>query len=148
MVSRKERYKKPRVLRRGSQLERALTVLDPEDYLVSVEGIMPPTTRADCVNGLRPCPWVGCRWHTYLHVSERGSIWIAHPERLPWEMQAGESCVLDLVEQLCREGSGNRLSSSRYSHRRIGLLFGLTKERTRQIEHEALRRLKSAAGSI
>jgi hypothetical protein len=29
-----------------------------------------PKTRGDCVNGPRPCPWVGCRHHLYVDVKE------------------------------------------------------------------------------
>jgi hypothetical protein len=34
-----------------------------------------PTTRAECINGPRPCPYVGCAFHLFLNVnSETGEI--------------------------------------------------------------------------
>ena len=41
-----------------------------------------PTTRVDCENGMRPCPWVGCRYHLYLDVDKRGRISFNHANSL------------------------------------------------------------------
>lgn len=89
-----------------------------------------PRCRADCVDGLRPCPWVGCRYHLYLYVLASGKIrynfgnpWDAGG-CWPWEM--GETCVLDLARQ-----GGLTL-------REIGVLMNVTRERIRQIQAGAL----------
>jgi hypothetical protein len=36
-----------------------------------VETEFRPRTRGDCVDGPRPCPWVGCRYHLALDVADR-----------------------------------------------------------------------------
>jgi hypothetical protein len=81
-----------------------------------------PLTRGDCVNGIRPCPWVGCKYHLYLEV--RGNKILA-PNVDPWELE--DSCSLDLAEK--RQGM---------TLDEIGTIFGLTRERVRQIQHIAL----------
>ncbi len=64
-----------------------------------------PRTRADCLNGPRPCPWVGCRHHLYVHaVMATGELVLRRPELEPWELE--ESCSLDVADRgpgtLCR----------------------------------------------
>ena len=86
-----------------------------------------PQTRGDCREGPRPCLWVGCRYNLYLEVNRSGSIVVHDPDREPWEL--AESCALDVAER-----GGTSLEQ-------IGRLFGLTRERVRQIESAALRKL-------
>lgn len=91
-----------------------------------------PRTRAECVDGPRPCPFAGCRWNLFLDVSPKsGAIKFNFPELELWEM--GESCTLDLAER-----GGLTLES-------VGAVMNLTRERVRQLEGEALMR---AAKSI
>ena len=46
-----------------------------------VEEIEHPETRADCVGGARPCPFVSCKHHLYLDVSARtGAIKLNFPD--------------------------------------------------------------------
>ena|SRR5882757_525715 len=33
-----------------------------------------PQTRADCAQQPRPCPWISCRYHLLLDVSENGQL--------------------------------------------------------------------------
>lgn len=54
-----------------------------------------PRTRADCMDGPRPCPWVGCRHHLYLEVKPNGSIVLNRPGLEPWELE--HSCSLDVA---------------------------------------------------
>lgn len=35
-------------------------------------------TRADCIDGPRPCPWVGCRLHLAIEVAEDGTLYNRH----------------------------------------------------------------------
>lgn len=53
-----------------------------------------PRTRADCKDGARPCPWIGCRHH--LLNDEHDDV----PARVLSLPVIGEhSCVLDVVEE-------------------------------------------------
>jgi len=84
-----------------------------------------PTTRSDCKNGPRPCPWVSCRYNLYLDVnSETGSLKINFPDREPWECQ--HSCALDIAEE------------GELTFEQIGDVMNLTRERIRQIIAEVL----------
>lgn len=83
-----------------------------------------PRTRGECVDGPRPCPWVGCRHHLYLEVMDQGHI------KLPWGLRdledLPETCSLDVADR-----GGQRL-------REVGLVMNVTRERIRQIETHAL----------
>ena len=83
-----------------------------------------PRTRGECVDGARPCPWVGCRQHLYLDVTRAGNLQLNFPDLEPDEM--GESCALDLADR-----GENSLED-------IGAAMGVTRERARQIETQAL----------
>lgn len=52
-----------------------------------------PRTRADCVDGPRPCPWLGCRFHVDLDVNPSGSVSLRDPVTAPAE----PSCTLDVA---------------------------------------------------
>lgn len=89
-----------------------------------------PRTRADCQDGPRPCPWVGCREHLYLQVSEdTGHIKL--PACEPWEMQ--ETCALDVAEQ-----GGMTLEA-------VAILLGVTRERVRQLEARGIKLMLAGA---
>ena len=95
-----------------------------------------PRSRSECINGLRPCPWVRCKYHLYLDVIPRKS----GPGRICYNFlnsdeepgsvsDMSETCVLDLVE------NGRSLSLEE-----IGTILRLTRERIRQIENTALKK--------
>lgn len=90
-----------------------------------------PRTRGDCVDGPRPCPFVGCKYHLYLDVTEAGAIKLNHPDKEPWELD--ETCALDVAD---RDGT---------TLERVGQLVGITRERVRQIEAKASRRMSRNA---
>lgn len=84
-----------------------------------------PTTRLECVDGPRPCPWVACRYHLYLDVnSKTGSLAIYKPASEVIDMK--ESCALDVAD-----AGGKTLEE-------IGAIFNCTRERVRQEEEIAL----------
>lgn len=90
-----------------------------------------PKTRADCVDGIRPCPFVSCKYHLYLDVKdETQSIKLNFPHLEVWEME--HSCALDVSEQ-----GGLTLEE-------VGHILNLTRERVRQVEVGGLDRLKTA----
>jgi hypothetical protein len=86
-----------------------------------------PRTRAECVAGPRPCPWVGCRFHLWGEVSDAGGLTIFRPEVDPLDMD--DTCALDLADR-----GGMTLEE-------VADRFNLTRERIRQIEDMALRKL-------
>jgi hypothetical protein len=88
-----------------------------------------PVTRGDCIDGERPCPYVSCRYHLYLDVTKSGAVKLTFPNLEPDQMS--ESCALDVID---REGA--------VILARVGHCFGVTRERVRQIETRAYRKLK------
>lgn len=90
-----------------------------------------PKTRADCINGVRPCAFVGCRHHNYLEIlppDTRGRVGIrfairGEPDELP------ESCSLD------------RADKGPASLDEIAAIHNVTRERARQLEQQGLRAL-------
>ena len=92
-----------------------------------------PPNRSICENGVRPCPYVSCRYHLYLDVRGDGVLRINFPEREPEELMA--SCALDMSED------GPRTLDQ------VAALMGMSKERARQIEATAFAKLRVALGS-
>ena len=89
-----------------------------------------PRTRAECVEGPRPCPYVSCKHHLYIDVSPRtGAIKLNFPDLEVWEM--GESCALDVADR-----GGTTLED-------VGAIMNLTRERIRQVEVKALAKLEA-----
>jgi len=87
-----------------------------------------PLERAKCVDGPRPCPYVGCRYHLYLDVSRRtGSIKLNFPDLEVWELAV--SCALDVAD----DGAATLED--------VGAIMNVTRERIRQLEIDALARL-------
>src|SRR5258707_4819917 len=93
-----------------------------------------PTTRAECRDEARPCPWVACKHHLYLDINpETGSIKINFPDLEPWELQ--HTCALDVAER-----GGITLEE-------VGEIMNLTRERIRQVEVRGLLKLKMGSPS-
>src|SRR5581483_2633770 len=89
-----------------------------------------PRTRAECVDGPRPCPYVSCQHHLFLDVSARtGAIKLNFPDLEVWEMN--ESCALDVADR-----GGTTLED-------VGAIMNLTRERIRQVEVRALAKLEA-----
>lgn len=100
--------------------------------LYQEEAVERPRTRGDCFRVPRPCPFVSCRHHLYLEVLPRtGRLQLAFPNREPWELE--ESCSLDVADR------GDATLE------RVGEAIGVTRERVRQLEHQALGRLARVA---
>jgi len=89
-----------------------------------------PRTRAECVDGPRPCPYVSCQHHLFLDVSNRtGAIKLNFPDLEVWDMN--ETCALDVADR-----GGTTLED-------VGAIMNLTRERIRQVEVKALARLEA-----
>lgn len=95
--------------------------------------VLRPKKRSECVEGIRPCPFVGCRNNLYLEVTTKGGLKMNFPELEPGDMNPHESCVLDVAD------SG---AQSLYA---VGRLLNVTRERARQLEDAALARVTVAA---
>ena len=88
-----------------------------------------PVTRADCVDGPRPCAFVSCKFHLYLDVKdETQSIKLNFPHIEVWEME--HSCSLDVAER-----GGLTLEQ-------VGAIMNLTRERIRQVEGAGMEKLR------
>jgi hypothetical protein len=93
-----------------------------------------PTSRAECREEMRPCPWVACKHHLYLDINpETGSIKINFPDLEPWELK--NTCALDVAER-----GGITLEE-------VGEIMNLTRERIRQVEVRGLLKLKMGSPS-
>ncbi|MBM7115223.1 sigma factor-like helix-turn-helix DNA-binding protein [[Archangium] primigenium] len=106
--------------------------VDPEegDLLQAVDS-QRPKTRADCVNGARPCLFVSCKHNLYLDVNpETGSIKLNFPDKEIWELE--HTCALDVAEK-----GGITLEE-------VGAIMNLTRERIRQVETRGLLKLREA----
>lgn len=114
-----------------------------------------PRTRGDCVNGIRPCPWVGCRHHLYLDVhAETGAITLNFPAKdddgktsRPGDRRGPEDSAVP-VWQLKHSCSLDVADLGGLNGPEMGDLLELTKERIRQIEVSALGHLRGYAGEL
>ena len=96
-----------------------------------------PRTRGDCIDGVRPCPFVGCRYSLHLDVNpETGSVKLNFATREPWEMPADESCALDVADR------------GPHTLEQVGELMNITRERSRQLEVKALHHTKAAIADL
>ena len=81
-------------------------------------GVVRPRTRADCVNGPRPCPFVSCRHHLAIDITGRGSLRVDKRELADMP----ETCSLDVADR------------GETTLEEIGRILGFSsKERARQI---------------
>jgi hypothetical protein len=89
-----------------------------------------PTTREECKDMERPCPFVSCKYHLYIDVHPvRGSIKLNFPDVDVWEMT--ETCALDVADR-----GGITLEE-------VGEIMNLTRERVRQVETAGLAKLQA-----
>lgn len=95
-----------------------------------------PRTRAECIDGPRPCPWVGCRYNLHLDVTPAGSLRLNFPGVEPEEMPPTGSCALDLADAGPRDDYA------------VGERLNVVRERVRQIVVEALGKLAAAHGNL
>jgi hypothetical protein len=136
-VSRKIRRRRRRTRPRSKTI--AMKRLTREELRVGAAMYPPvdiarPTTRAECKEEMRPCPWVACKHHLYLDINpETGSIKINFPDLEPWELK--HTCALDVAER-----GGITLEE-------VGEIMNLTRERIRQVEVRGLLKLKMGSPS-
>ena len=108
-----------------------LTDTERAELAEALNDVERPRRRADCINGPRPCPFVGCEHHLYLDVNpQSGTIKLNFPG-LDVDQMA-ETCALDVAD---RGGA---------SLEEVGALVNLTRERIRQLEFAGLAKLRAA----
>jgi len=128
----RRRSRRKRAVRGRSICVKRLSKLELEvgRLLFPVEELERPATRADCVHGERPCPFVSCAHHLYLDVfAKTGAIKINFPDLEVWEMV--DSCALDVADR-----GGTTLEEA-------GAMMNLTRERIRQLEVGAMAKLEA-----
>ncbi len=136
-VSRKIRRRRRRTRPRSKTI--AMKRLTREELRIGAMMYPPvdiprPTTRAECREEARPCPWVACKHHLYLDINpETGSIKINFPDLEPWDLK--HTCALDVAER-----GGITLEE-------VGEIMNLTRERIRQVEVRGLLKLKMGSPS-
>jgi hypothetical protein len=95
------------------------------------DAIPRPKTRAECMDGPRPCPWASCKHHLALEPSPTGTLVVLFPDRDADEIP--ETCSLDFADR-----GGATLNE-------VAKALGVTRERVRQMEERALRKLADHA---
>lgn len=106
-----------------------------------VETDQRPRTRGDCAGGLRPCPWVGCRYHLasdYRPASRDVTI----RRRIVGERGCSDAHAADLVLQMAQTCALDVADDGPTTLEVTGSLFELTRERVRQLEEKALLKLR------
>ena len=127
--------------RRSLPVVEPTPVMLPDDPLLAAMGqalvepkpvsLTRPRSRAECAGGVRPCPWVSCRYHLYLDVRADGVLRVNFPDKEPDELPI--SCALDVA------GDGPRTLDA------IAGLMGMSKERARQLEAAGMESMRRAA---
>jgi len=122
-----------------------------------------PKTRAQCENGPRPCPWYGCKYHLGLDVEATGTIRFNLPSDGDRKTKRGKyfteqrlghltpKTIKTIDDQLLTRFSETPTcaldvaNDGGLSLDAVGSLLGVTRERTRQIELVAIRKLRKEA---
>jgi transcriptional regulator with XRE-family HTH domain len=114
-----------------------------------------PRTRAECANGIRPCPFVACSEHLLLRVTRHGLPVVdgktysnsCGPHRVDWERV--EEHLLDALEKAAESGRDtcalDVAEGGKQTLDQVGKRLGVTRERARQIETAGLRKLRASA---
>lgn len=120
-----------------------------------------PQTRGDCINGIRPCPWLRCSYHIFwvkADLRDKNLRWkktkirgwhkerprtaedilnnMTNDEVLEIIFNLKETCVLDVAEE-----GGVTLE-------RIADILNITRERVRQIINATINRIKNSPRRI
>ena len=111
-----------------------------------------PRKRSECLNGPRPCPWVSCPYHLYLDISPlTGSIkfnfkhLVAVVDPVTGEARVSKEPedIMDLEQTCALDVAAN----GSHTLQEIGTYMNVTRERIRQIEEMAFKKLKAAEGT-
>ena len=123
-------YKRVRMRMRDTTRTRVFLDFAEEAEALALHDVTPrPTKRGDCVDGPRPCPWFGCRYHLGLDVNVRSGNIAVDEDILDGKC---ETCALDVAER-----GPSTLQT-------VGDILKLTRERARQIEQSGVKRIASS----
>lgn len=92
-----------------------------------------PAKRSECINGPRPCPYVGCRYHLFLTVQSRGNIVFPYGEDPAALLTMPSTCALDVA------------SRGQVSQPDVAALLKATRQRIDQEEIVAKQKLRLRA---
>lgn len=79
-----------------------------------------PQKRIDCINGPRPCPWISCKHHM---------LWAFFKP-----LKMSDDSILELMEKLPETCTLDAAENGPLTLEEVGSIFGITRERVRQIE--------------
>ena len=118
----------------------------PDEELREIDATR-PRFRFECLPGgpayVRPCPYAMCRFNMFtvlVTCEQRLNSTPREPPRLimsPTDLDPEYSCVLDIVD---RQFSG-------YTLEEVGQILGVTRERIRQVQNDALSKIKRRLGN-
>lgn len=110
-----------------------------------------PKKRSECIGAIRPCPWVSCKYHALVDITEFGRLVSNSPKVLSVSkgghmvlnedafLKMSDSCVLDIVDKGLK--SRNESEDTENTLDKIGVLWNLSRERVRQIEDNAMEKM-------
>lgn len=121
------------------------------DELAELEAAR-PRRRGDCAGGLRPCPFVACRYTLLVDVNPKtGSLKINHPGVIRIDGD-GEVHVdleaLEALDELVATCSLDVAARGGETLDQVGVAMNLTRERVRQIEINAARKVSAALRAL
>jgi hypothetical protein len=144
MTREQRRSKRPRVVRAKTTSIKRLTKRELElgKLLYPDDNHWRPKTRGDCVNGIRPCPYALCKYHTKHDVNPKtGAVKDNFPDLDiedmddPRDPRSPRSCALDVADL-----GGLTLEET-------GAACNLTRERIRQCEVTAMAQVLASVDS-
>lgn len=121
----------PRPRRRSVKLRVVDALQLPEDWEIK-PGV--PATRADCINGPRPCSYLSCRHHNWLRLQSEnpGNPQAGKQGETTFRPASMQSCALDVADK----GAA--------SFEEVGRYLGCDSTRARQIAAAAIEKLRAA----
>ena len=130
----------------GEQEPHGLSNFSPEEWTAENIDEIAPVTRGDCIHGIRPCPFIRCKWHTFwwwletaLRKKSGGhtKTWKQLTKWVPGMVGTENDAVTDeLLDMVLTEHSCilDIIDEGHDSLEEIGDIFGISRERVRQIE--------------